>query len=624
MSEHHIYRFDDFVVDPDARRLCRGGQEVHLEPVVLRLLVYLVSHRDRLVTRQELMDTVWGDTVISDSALSKAVARLRKALGDDPAAPRYLETVHAQGFRFIADIEEAERSSSLAATPRRENRAGLGLGLLAAAVAVLVALAAVLWTRVTEQEVPAAGGIRSLAVLPLGNLTGDPAQESFAEGLQDILITELSQVPELRVTSRQSTKRYRDSRKPASEIARELGVDGLVEGSLLRRGEEIELTVQLIDGRSDEHLWAQRYARDAPNAYALLSEVARSIATQVDPGLAASPEPRVADSRRDRLDPRAIDAYSLGLTNLDRFTPDGIQSAIDQFQEAVAIEPKFALAWGQLAVAHAMQSLHGYSPPRESIERARAAALKAIEADDQSYIGHSTLGWVHLWTGDLDGACDSFHQALRLNPSAPYALHGEADCLMLEGRMEESVARTRDLLMVGPFSAMHNRPLPYHLFLARRFDEAIDAAEAMQARIPGFPMHWLLAQVYWSQGRLDEALVEQRRQLERRGDAALVAALDAGLETAGPSGAMLAMAEVLVDRARESHVDPFQVAETFAWAGQVDEALEWLDRAVDEGSYEIVYVAFRPDFDVLHDDARYRKLLERIYGPRAMSVGRPG
>ncbi|MDH3622079.1 MAG: hypothetical protein OER91_14365, partial [Gammaproteobacteria bacterium] len=296
-----------------------------------------------------------------------------------------------------------------------------------------------------------------------------------------------------------------------------------------------------------------------------------------------------------------------------RFAPGEIQSAIEKFNEAIMIEPEFALAWGHLAVAHAMYSLYGYAPPRESIEKARAAALRAIEANDELSIGHSTLGWVRLWTGDQQGGCEAFQRALQLNPSAPYALHGDADCLMLAGRMDDSIVRTRELLMVGPFSAMHNRPLPYHLFLARRFDEAVVAAEAMQVRVPGFSMHWLVAQIYWQQGLFDEALEEERLELEWRNDTVLLRALEAEQARGGPEAALLAMAEALVARADERYVDPFRIGETFARAGHVDEALHWLGKAVDHGSFEITYLALRPDFDRLREDPRFQDLLDRVY-----------
>ena len=617
-----MYRFDEFLVDPKTWKLSRDGREVHLEPVVLKLLIYLIENRERLVTRHELMDTVWGDTVISESALTKAVARLRKALGDDSATHRYLETVRSRGYRFVAVVEEIESPNQHNHSPGKGHATIVRRALLASAAAILaLVIVAVFWPGTLQHETPEEEVIRSLAVLPLNNLTGDPEQDYYVDGLHDILVTELSQTRSLRVTSRQSTSRYRNSDLPTTEIARELGVDAIVEGSLLREGNRIEVTVQLIDGRSDEHLWAQRYTREAPYVFDLISEVANAIDAEITAKLPQEGD-RLTHERMGPLDPRAIDAYALGVAHLDRFNRDGIRTAIGQFQTAVAIEPKFALSWGQLAVAHAMDALFGFTPPHESIEKWQAAALKAIEADDQVAIGHSALGWARMYTGDFDGACESFAQALRLNPSAPYAMHGDADCLMLDGRMDENVARIREISRVSPFSAMHNLPLCSHLFMARRFDEAVSATKDVQVRNRQLSLHWFLAMVYWQQGRFDEALEEERLELEQRGDTVLLAALEEGFDAAGPTGAMSAMAEALVARAQESYVNPFTIGETFARAEMVDEALHWLNQAAGHGSYNMTYLAFWPPFDVLRGDPRYQDLVERVYADRAPEIRR--
>jgi TolB-like protein/DNA-binding winged helix-turn-helix (wHTH) protein/tetratricopeptide (TPR) repeat protein len=618
-----VYRFDNFLADPETWKLSRDGQEIHLEPVVLSLLIYLIENRERLVTRNELMDTVWGDTVISESALTKAVARLRKALGDDSVTHRYLETVRSRGYRFVADVEEIESADqsalasgkARAAAARRATQAG-------AAVIIVLTILAVSWFRMPAHETPQEQVIRSLAVLPLSNLTGDPEQGYYVDGLQDLLITEISQLPGLRVTSRQSTKRYRGSELPTTDIAGELGVDALIEGSVLQKGSKIEVTVQLIDGRSDTHLWAERYTREAPYVLNLISDVANAIGAEI-----GTPRPSSGTGGLGRVvtgpvDPGAIDAYALGTTYLDSFTKDGIQSAIEQLETAVAIEPKFALAWGQLSAAYAMQGMFGFVSPRESKEKFLAAALQAIEADDQVAIGHAGLGFARMYTGDFDSACESIAEALRLNPSAPYAIHGDADCLMFDGRMDESIARLRELVTVSPFSAMHNMPLPSHLYMARRFNEATEAATAMQARIPQFSMHWFIARFYWEQGRFEEALEEERLELEWRGDTVVLAALKEGFETGGPIGAMRAIAEAMVARASETYVDPFDVAEMFVRAGMVDEGIHWLEKAADLGSYELTYLAYWPHFDVLRDDPRYKDLLERVYGSRAQEISR--
>ena len=607
MAQRPVYRFDDFLADPGTWRLTRSGQEIHVEPVVLRLLIYLIEHRGRLVPRQELMDTVWGDTVISDSALTKAVGRLRQALADGSAAPRYLETVHSQGYRFIAEVEEVEQAEG----PERSSRRR---AWYAGAALVVFVLAVLLWSVAPWHDDAPDYDIHSLAVLPLSNLTGDPDQDYYVDGLQDLLITELSQLPGLRITSRQSTLRYRDSELQMADIAGELGVDALVEGSLLREGNKIELTVQLIDGRSDEHLWAERYTRETRDVFSLISDMALAIGAEITGGTGSPETEGRSHARMGPIDPLAVDAYALGIMHFDRFTREGLATAIEQFEMAVAIEPDFALAWSQLGAAYGMQGMFGFVPPTESTEQFRAAQMQAIEADSQFALGHAGLGLTLFYTWDFDNACESFEEALRLNPSEPYAIHGDSDCLLLEGRFDESVARARELLTISPFSAMHGLPLPGHLYMARRLDEAITAATAMQARVPQYSVHWMLARLFWQQGRFDEALEEQRLEFERRGDTVLLAALEEGFDTGGPSGAMRAIAEALIARANETYVDPGDIAELYVRAGLVDEALLWLDKAVRNSSYEETWIAFWPHWDLLRDDPRFQDLLVRVYG----------
>jgi TolB-like protein/tetratricopeptide (TPR) repeat protein len=565
-----VYRFDGFVVDLEAWRLSLAGREIHLDPRVLKLLIYLIASPGRLVSRQELMDTVWGDTVISESALFQAVARLRRALGDDSATHRYIETVRSQGYRFVAKIEKES--------------------------------------------------VRSLAVLPLNNLTGDSEQDHYTDGVHDLLITELYKLPGLGVTSRQSTIRYRDSRLTMTDIAGELGVDALVEGSLLRKDEKVEVTIQLIDGRSDQHLWAERYTSETPDILNVVEEMATAIGGRL--GLKPVPlkAERPTSNRMRSIDPRAIDAFAVGTAHLERLSEKGIATAIGRLESALAIEPKFAQAWVQLSLAHAMQGMFGFVRPQDAIKAIHAAAAKAVDADETFYGGHSALGWAQLWTGDIDGARVLFRKALQINPSACLAIHGDADCLMFEGRMDESLARLRELVHLSPFSVIDNFPLPSHLYMARRYDEAIIAAKAMHSRLPQFSLHRFYSRVYWQQGLFDRALEEERKEFERRGDVVLLAALERGLGHSGPTGAMRAMAESLAARASESYVEPFNIAGAFARAGLVDETVCWLDQAIQNGSFEMYYIAFWPHLDFLRDDVRYPGLLERVYGQKARDI----
>lgn len=541
----------------------RNGVALHLEPRVLQLLIYLIENRDRLVLREELADNVWGDTVISDSALSQAVARLRKALGDNTASPRYIETVHSRGYRFVAEVEASSHT------------------------------------------------IHSIAVLPLKNLTGDPGQDCMAYGLQDSLTTELSRISGLRVTSFQSTLRYGGSDRNLPEIASELGVDALIEGSLMQIGEQIGLNLQLIDGRTDEHLWAQHFERKIPYTFDLLTSAVNAIASKI--GL------RSIHEQIGPIDPNAIQAYWLGLNDMNRVSPVGLASAIDHLRTATEIEPRFDLAWGNLAVAHFLQALAGFVPPRESMEKAQLAAQQAIQVGNRSSIGLATLGWVHLWNQDFPGGCKASREALRINPSDPFAIHGDADCLLYEGQMEKSVERVRELAVIAPFSFIHQVPLSYHLFLARRYDEALAFTLSIQERFPKFPLHENLALIYWQQGLFDKALQELRCKYERYGDTELLTLFDENKAANTPQELMRAIAELLAERSAESYVDALGIGEAFAWAGAVDEAIFWLTRAVEQKSFGVVHLPFRPDFDGLRGDPKYTELLQKL-GYRAAKV----
>ena len=612
MNQHRGFLFDDFVVDLEAWQLLHSGQVVHLEPTVLKLLVFLIENHDRLVSRNELLDTVWGETVVSESALSKAVARLRKALGDDSSHPRYIETVHSLGYRFIAEVQEIEPSAGNGPVRVRDRKA-VYAGLVFAGLLVIAIISFSLdlfdlrtGTPGTEETPP----IRSLAVLPLDNLAGDPEQDYFVEGLHDMLITDLSKISGLKVISRQSTMRYKASSKPVTEIARELNVDALVEGGALLLGEQVKITAQLIHGQTDEHIWAKTYDRDLGDVLALLGEIARTISDEIEISLRPRDKERLASA--GPVDPAANEAYLRGLYYFNRFNVGDFKKSLEYFEQAVDIDPGFALGWSGLAAAHLMIAYFGNEPPREAVMLARVAALKALELDDRHFAGHAALGWVRLFSRDWPGAGQSFEEALRLNPNHAMTIHGYADYLMLSGRLEESLAQVRRARAIDPFTPTSNLPVPVHLYMMRRYDEAIAEAQELLKTDPNYPVSWLLTLVYWQKGMLQEALAEHRKILTRMNDTGLLEALEKGDAESGPRGAMRAMADEMAARSKMGHVDPFKVSSTYARAGEVNQAIEWLEKALERGSPELIYVGLRPDFDLLRSDPRYESLVQRF------------
>ena len=612
MSQLLEYRFGDFVVDLETWQLSHLGQAVHLEPTVLKLLIFLIENRGSLVLKNELLDTVWGNTYVSESALSKAVARLRKALEDDAHSPRYIETVHALGYRFIAKVQDIEQPIEKSTIRVKIHRGAFAAVLFAGALAIVILLfnreLSDLWSQKSGMDEPP--GIRSLAVLPLDNLSGDPEQNYFVDGLHEALVTELSKISSLKVISRQSSIRFKESNKLLPEIATELNVDALVEGSVLLVGGRVRVTAQLINGRTDDHMWAETYDRDIQDVFTLLSEVARAITDEIEITLMPQEEERMANT--GPVNPEANEAYLRGRYFLSSFTKEGFQKALKYFNQAVAIDPNFALGWASLAGTHLVIAYFGNEPPHVAILQARAAALRALELDSQLAGAYAALGWVRLYTWDWPGAGEAFEESLRLNPNDSITLHGYADYLTLTGREEEGLVQVKRGRSIDPLTPMANLPVLFHLYMMRQYDESIAEAQKLLETDPDYPVNRLLSRVYWQKGLFEEALDEYRKTLVRRNDSGLLEALETGNADSGPQGAMRAVAQELVARSKQGYIDSFRIATAFAQAGEVDLAFEWLDYAIDQGSLEMVYVHVRPEFDTLRFDTRYESLMRRL------------
>jgi len=614
VSQLHEYRFGDFVVDLNTRQLFHSGQAVHLEPTVLKLLMFLIENRDRLVAKRELLDTVWGDTFVSESALTKAIARLRKALEDEPSRPKYIETVHALGYRFIAEVEEILQAIEKRPMRTKVRRNTSALIFFAAVLVIVILFSSEfsdLWTRMTGAEERLR--VTSLAVLPFDNLTGDPEQDYFVEGLHEVLLTDLSTISGLRVISRQSTMRYKTSKKLVPEIARELNVDALVEGGVLLVGGQVRITAQLIHGRTDEHMWAKTYDRDLRDVFALLSEVAREITDEIEVTLTPQEQERLASA--GPVSPQVNEAYLRGQYFLKSFTTEGLKKSLGYFNQSVDIDPDFAPAWVGLAGAHLLIAYFGDEPPHMAMLQARAAAKRALELDDQLSGAHATMGWVKLYTWDWPGAGEAFKEALRLNPNDVMTYHGYADYLTLTGQPEKGLAQIRRGRSLDPLSPMANLPVPFHLYMMRRYDESIAEARELLKVNPDYPVSRVLSMDYWQKGLFEEALAEYRKTLVRRNDTGLLEALEKGNADSGPHGAMRAIAQELVARSKVGYVEPFKIASVFARAGDFDRAFEWLESAIDYGSPELVYLAIRPEFDPLRIDPRYSSLMRRLSLP---------
>jgi len=511
--------------------------------------------------------------------------------------------------------DTAIRTRSSAATPAPGSRRPLAIvgGVLATVLilgALLVGLnVGNLRGRLTGKE--SKSPIRSLAVLPLDNMMGDTEQDYFVEGLHEALITELSKVGTLRVISRTSAMHYQDTDKSIPQIARELDVDALVEGSVLRVGDQVRITAQLIHGATDEHLWADDYDRDLRDILSLLSEVARAIAGQIDIALTPGQQERLTTERP--VDPEVYEALLRGLHHLNEFTLDGVLEARRFFQQVVDADPTFALGHASLAGSYIVLNIFGTVPPGEIMPPARKAALRALELDPDLASAHTVLGFVQLYFDwDYSAAEREFRRALELDPNECHALHGIAGCLIARGHIDEAVEWVKRSRQLDPYSRLRNVVVMAYLMIARRNEEAKAEVERWRSFSGEDRTGWFtLCMVYNQQDRNDEAMVELRNSSAGR-DSEWAPALEKAFATSGIRGAFRVCADRLAARSQYQYVDGFNVALYFALAADKEQAFEWLEKAHQDRSPAMHLMIMRRAFDSYRSDPRFQDLMSKM------------
>ncbi|MGA2260252.1 MAG: protein kinase [Acidobacteriota bacterium] len=575
-------------------------------------------------TRAELMSSILRDTPapVKDVRLDlpDLLGRIvRRCLEKDPGR-RYQSALDVRNE--LEDLKkELESTQPLKASPapapfvtgRARRWLIAAAALLGAALVTLLAILAFNQLRERFTATPVRQ-IRSLAVLPLRNMMGDEAQEYFVEGIHDALITELAKTG-LTVISRTSVMAYKQTDKKVPQIARELGVDAVLEGSVLRIGDDVRVTAQLINGITDKHLWADSYDRKLANTMAMLAEVTRAIAGQIKITLTPEQQARLAAARP--VNPEAQDAYLMGRYYINRANPDSVQKGIAFFQKAIGIDPSYAPAYAGMGMAYAMSGVFGQGPRGPELVRLfRSAAEKAVELDPQLAEGHAVLGLYKLYLEwDWSSAEKELKQALELNPANAMIYHPYADCFLVKGRLEESLALVKKGAELDPQSPLVVGPVAGHLGFVRRFDDQVEEARKLQRMFPDSLFgSTFLRYALWHKGLYDQAMAEYR--LAWKNDSALLKALDQGYATGGSRGAMRAVAETLVARSKLSAISPLSIADFYAQAGEVDPAFEWLERAYRERIPFLAHLKAEPDFDPLRSDPRFADLLRRMNFPK--------
>ena len=527
-----------------------------------------------------------------------------KALDKDP------ERRYQSARELRVDLERltlpAQAVAAAPARPRLSRRTLLGAGATVAGLAVLILLnVGGLRDRVAGLFAPPP--VVSIAVLPLANLSGDAAQEYFADGMTEELITHLAQIGALRVTSRTSVMPYKEKKKPLREIARELNVNWVVEGSVRRAGDRVRVTAQLIDARTDQHLWADNFERDLKDVLTLQSEIARAIAREVDVRLSPQEQARLAQARP--VNPAAHEAYLRGVTEED------LGKAIEYFQQAIQLDPQYAPPYAGLARVNYFLGLFGVLPPKEAFGQMQEQAQKALQLDETLADAHGWLALVKLhYDWDWAGAEQEFRRALELNPSQADVHHDYAHFLMAMNRQEEWVAESQRAVELNPFEPGLNTCLAWHHLYAGQYDQAAAQCQRVLRGEPGY--WWALINLAWAheqQGMYAEAIAQFERSFKEWPDSSLaLAGLAHTYARAGRRQEALKLLAQLQEQAKKGFVPAYDLATVYAGLGDAEQAFAWLDKSYQERSAFLVHVRWDPKFAALHSDPRFTELTRRI------------
>jgi TolB-like protein/Flp pilus assembly protein TadD len=569
-SARATIRFGGFEADFRAGELRKRGVRVKLQEQPLQILQMLVEHPGEVVTRDELQHKIWpADTFVDfEQGLYNAVRRLRDALEDSADKPRFIETLSRHGYRFIGTIDESARK------------------------------------------------VESLAVLPLDNLSRDPEQEYFAEGLTEALITTLAKIGELRVISRTSAMQYKGVHKPLREIARELDVDAIVEGTVLRVGERVRITAQLIDAVKESHLWAESYERDLRDVLALQSEVAQAIAREVRIKLTPQEQAQLAQARP--VDAEAYEAYLKGRSYWNRRSVRGFANAVQYFRQALEKDQTYAAAYSGLADCLSVLSLYGAVTADEGCAKAKGLALRAVELDHSLAEAHTSLAFATLWHDyDFVAAEKGFERSIELNPRYATAHSWFGYYLAAMGRYEEGYTEAKRAIRLDPLSSAFHCVLGLVYWHARRYDQAIEQLEkAFDLDSDNALAQSVLGYTYLCNARYEPAITALRKAVElSQGATTFIASLGEAYAAAGYRDEAQKTLEQLTELSKHQYVMSYSVARIYVALGMKDEALRWLETAHCERAPLMVFLKTDPRLDDLRGDPRFEDLLRRMNFP---------
>ena len=630
-STARVLRFDAFELDLRVSELRKSGVRLRLQGQPIQLLAILLQSPGKLVTREELRTQLWpSDTFVDfDHSLNNAILRIREILGDSAGTPRYIETLPRRGYRFIGQVEEVgtetpetlpQSDPAAATTPpvtARRVRRFLNPSILIPALLILAAVI-VLWQAPSFSHRASAAPIHSVAVLPFDNLSGDASQGYLADGMTDQLITDLAQAGSLRVISRTSVMHYRNTKKTLPEIARELNVDSIVEGSITRSGDRVRVTAQLLRANSDEHIWADSYERNVGDILRLQSDVAQAIAQNVRADL--TPQQIAHLRSAPAVNPAAYEAYLRGrfLFTAYSYSAPHLRAAQSNFEEAIRIDPNFAPAYAGLADSYIYLAFIRQVSPESAYQPAKQALAKALELDRNIAEAHealATMRWRYDW--DWAGAQREYRDTIAMWPSYICAREDDALLLSQTGHRAEALAEITRSSELDPSSSVDSMESALYYQL-RDYKALVDSArKGVEVDPNNWAEHFFLGMGYEGSGQLDQAIPEYQKAVELSGgDQDPTAALAHAYAVAGKRSEAKKILNDMLSRSKTSYVSPYMVATIYAGLGDKDQAFAFLEKAYQEKSTDISW-AFKSDLrlDNLRSDPRFQSLVQRIQPP---------
>jgi len=620
-------RFDDYELDGRRYLLRRADRTVKLERIPMELLLFLVERKGELVTREQIVEKLWGRDVFldTDNGINTAIRKIRHALNDDAEQSRFVQTVPAKGYRFVAPITAVEVDNPAPPiAPENEvvsNRYGFGrFGIMHLAVAALVIVLMVggwMWkggrSRATIASAPV---IRSLAVMPFENLTGDPSQDYFSDGITDVLTTDLARIGALRVVSRTSSMRFKGSPKPLSEIARELGVDALVQGTILRTAQRVRVTAQVIRTNPEGHVWADQYDRPLGDAADLQTELAHAISHAILITLTPRDQSRLAAGRRPNRE--AYEAYLKGRYFWSQRSEETTKKAIEYYREAVEHDPGYAMAFVGLADAYkslAMpDSMQEALPPREAFPKARTAVMQALAIDDTLGEAHATLAHIeYLYDRDWPAAEAELRRSIELNANYASAHQWYAYHLLWTGRLGEARLEVERAKELDPLSPTIDGTLALILFAGHQNQQAIEQARKPLEIAPDFAFaHYRLGQIYAFSGAYRDAIPELERAIALSGGSARATAeLAFAYAHVGRRAEAVKLLDALRERSNQRYVAPLNLAIIYAGLGERASTLDWLEKACEDRDPSLDSVQLSPAFAAVRSEPRFGEIVRR-------------